>query len=231
MTAKPQPVFSIKQEATGFTLYRDAEPLQTPKNLPVTVPTQRLAEAILRECRTQEDRLDLRMMPLTQMTLTALDITASHRDEVVRGIVRYGESELTCQRASEPAELVVEQNKVWQPYLDWCKTAYQADLRTGTGIAPFEQDPQALEALNTVVQTFDTFFLTGLSEAAGVSGSLVLGLALATGHADSAAVLSAAELDQLWQSKKWGTDPDMQERHADIKRDLDLCAQWFALVA
>ena len=231
MTTKPQPVFSIKPEPTGFTIYRDTEALQTPKNLPVTVPTQKLAEAILQECQAQEDRLDLRTMPLTQMTLTTLDITASHRDEVIAGIVRYGENELLCQRAAEPAELAAEQQKTWHPYLDWCKATYKADMQTGTGIAPFPQNPQALEALSAVVQSFDVFPLTGLSEAAGVSGSLVLGLALATGHANTTDVLAASELDQLWQSKKWGEDPAMQERHADIKRDLDLCVQWFARVA
>ena len=230
MTTKPQPVFSVQSESTGFTVYRDDAALQTPKNLSVTVPTQVLADAIVQECCAQKDRLDLRTMPLTQMTLTALDITTSHRDEVITSIVRYGESELLCQRTAEPADLAAEQQRVWQPYLDWCKATYAADMHTGTGIAPFPQNAAALVALRTAVQAFDVFALTGLSEAVGVSGSLVLGLALAAGYADPATVLAAAELDQLWQNKKWGEDPAVQARHVDILRDLALCVQWLALL-
>jgi chaperone required for assembly of F1-ATPase len=231
MTQKPQPVFSIKAEDTGFTVYRDADALQTPKNLRVTVPTMALAEEIVKECVGQGERLDLRQMPITQMTLTALDITSSHRDEVVTGIVRYGESELVCQRASEPADLVVAQHKAWQPHLDWCRTKFNIELRTGTGIVPFEQNPEALKALRAIVETFSAFPLTGLSEAVGVSGSLILGLALAMKQANPAIVFDAAELDQLWQAKKWGADPAMQGRHEEVKRDLEMCVRWFDLVA
>ncbi|MGB9151917.1 MAG: ATP12 family protein [Alphaproteobacteria bacterium] len=231
MTQKPQPIYSVKAESNGFTVYRDADALQTPKNLHVTVPTRTLAEAIVAECVGQGERLDLRQMPMTQMTLTALDITASHRGEVITGIVRYGENELVCLRATEPEDLVAEQNKAWQPYLDWCREKFKVELQTGHGITPVQQKPEALTELRAVVQTYDTFPLTGLSEAVGVSGSLVLGLALATKHADTAAVFQTAELDQLWQAKKWGIDPAMQGRHEEIKRDLEICAKWFDLVA
>lgn len=230
MSQDKQPVFSIKPEAEGFTVYRGAEPLQTPKNLPVTVPTQALADKIVEECASQGERLDLRKMPITQMALTALDITASHREEVIKGIVRFGESELVCQRAADPADLVEEQNKIWQPYIDWAEEKFKIGLRTGNGVIPFAQDSETLDRLRAVVESYDAFPLTGVSEAVGTSGSLILGLALATGHADPEAVFDAAELDQLWQAKKWGVDPAMQGRFDDIKRDLDICATWFKLV-
>jgi chaperone required for assembly of F1-ATPase len=230
MTQKPLPVYSIKAEDSGHTIYRDDRALETPRNLSVTVPTQRLAEALLQECRSQEERLDLRKMPMMQMTLTALDITSRQHAEIVAGIMRYGESELVCQRATEPADLIVAQNEGWQPYIDWCLTAFRADLRTGTGIIPFDQRPEALDALRAVIDGYDPFRLTGVSEAVGISGSLVLGLALVTGYADSAAVFAAAELDHLWQIKKWGEDPAIAGRHAEIRRELDYCARWFTLV-
>jgi chaperone required for assembly of F1-ATPase len=125
---------------------------------------------------------------------------------------------------------VAEQNKTWQPYLDWCKEAFTADLRTGQGIVPFEQNKEALAALRREIEKGDAFLLTGLSEACGTLGSLVLGLALMAGRAGAEAVFEAAELDHNWQNKKWGEDPVSQSRHADIKRDLDVCARWFALL-
>ena len=228
---KKLPVFSVKAEAEGFALYRDAEPLRTPRNLPLTVPTQNLADAIAQECGGQGDKMDLRKMPLTQMALTAIDIASQHRADVVEGILRFGDNELLCQRATDPADLVAEQNKVWQPYLAWCQTTLNADLRTGSGIIPFEQNPQALATLRDFVEKLDAFRLTGLSEACGTLGSLVLGLALIQKHAAPAAVFAAAELDHIWQNKKWGQDPAAEARHADINRDLVMYAHWFDLLS
>jgi len=232
MTAKPKPqsVFVVKPEGEMFTLYRDGEALKTPRSLPVNVPTQRLAEALLGECQGQGDRLDLRQMPLMQMTLTAIDISSHHRSEVIDGIVRYGESELVCQRATEPLDLVAEQDAAWGPYLDWVQAKFNIDLRVGVGIVPFLQKPESLAVLRGFVEQFDAFHLTGVSEAVGISGSLVLGLALVTGHAKVEAVFAAAEFDQLWQAKKWGDDPAMQGRHAEIKRELGVCVRWFELL-
>ena len=227
---KPLPVYSVKKSDATFTVYRDDKPLETPRNFPVAVPSQKLAQAIVEECVGQGERLDLRQMPMTQMTLTVLDITSAQREQIIAGIVRYGESELVCQRASDPADLVAEQNKVWQPYLEWCKATFNVDLRTGSGIIPFEQKPEALATLRAAIEPYDDYRLTGLSEAVGVTGSLVLGLALATGYADAATILRAAELDQLWQAKKWGVDPATEARQADIKRDLDDCVKWFGVV-
>jgi chaperone required for assembly of F1-ATPase len=225
-----QPTFSIKSEADGYTIYRGDEALRTPRNLTVTVPTQALAEAIVRECSGQGEKMDLRKMPFTQMALTAIDISSQHRKDVVDGIMRFGDSELLCQRTTDPADLVTEQTRVWQPYLDWCQSTFNAALKTGSGIVPFEQNPEALAALHAHVETLDAFRLTGLSEACGTLGSLVLGLALIEGHADATSVFTAAELDHIWQNKKWGEDPATQARHADIKRDLEMCAKWTALL-
>jgi len=230
MSQKPQPVYSVKSEGDGFTVYRDTTPLQTPRSLSVTVPTQKLAEAIVQECVGQGEKLDLRKMPMTQMALTAIDISTNHREEVIAGIMRHGETELLCQRADTPPELVAAQSKTWQPYLDWCRAKFSADLTVGSGIVPFKQRPEALAALRVYVDACDAFHLTGASEAVGICGSLVLGLALATGHADVKAIFAAAECDALWQSQKWGEDPATENRQADIKRELDDCVRWFAFI-
>ena len=227
---KKQPVFSVKAEGEGFSLYRDAEALRTPRNLNLTVPTQILADAMAQECGGQGDKMDLRKMPLTQMALTSIDIASQHRADVVDGIMRFGDNELLCQRATDPVDLVAEQDNVWQPYLVWCKATFNADLRTGSGIIPFEQNQEALTSLRGFVEQLDAFRLTGLSEACGTLGSLVLGLALIKGNADATAVFEAAELDHIWQNKKWGQDPAAEGRHADIKRDLAMYSQWFALL-
>ncbi len=230
MSSKPPPVYSVHHDERGFTVYRDDAPLQTPRTLSVTVAQKKVADAIVEECHTQGEKLDLRKMPMTQMTLTALDIATHHRQEVIDGIMRHGESELLCQRAEGPDDLVLKQHEVWQPFLDWSYSRFNAEFNVGAGIIPIQQEVEALAAIRSFVETLDAFRLIGVSEAVGISGSLVLGLALATNHADVETIFAAAECDALWQAKKWGLDPATEGRHADIKCDLGDCARWFTLL-
>lgn len=228
---KKLPTYTVKAEAGLHTLYRDDAMMQTPRALPLAVPHAKLAMALLHECLAQkQEKLDLRTMPMTQMALTVIDIVSAQRTNVIDGIMRYGDTELICQRVHEPEDLAAHQDSIWQPYVDWCATVTGAVLRMGHGIVPFEQDAQALAKLRAVVEGFDDYRLIGLSEAVGVSGSLVLGLALAMKWRDAKAVAQAAELDALWQMRKWGEDPAKVARHEDIERELTDCVQWLSLV-
>lgn len=92
---------------------------------------------------------------------------------------------------------------------------------------PIAQSQAALEIFRKVVAGYDPFYLAGLQQAVSVSGSLILGLALAEGKATAAEVFSAAELESLFQMEKWGEDPVTSARHASVKSDLDDCRQWF----
>ncbi|MFA5040615.1 MAG: ATP12 family protein [Bdellovibrionales bacterium] len=223
-------VFSVSAEGAGFAVRRAGKTLETPLHYPLEVPSRALAEAIVREFDTQGEKTDLRKMPHTQMALTAIDVTRLQREDILKSLRRYAGTELICQRAEAPPDLVAAQEKAWNPYIDWCRERFAANLQTGSGILPFEQKEDAVAALCSYIGTLDPFFLTGLGAACGALGSLVLGLALMERQAGVAEVFEAAELDALWQIRKWGDDPASQGRHGDIKRDLAVCAEWFSLL-
>jgi chaperone required for assembly of F1-ATPase len=226
------PEHSLLSNDGLHTLVRNGEAMKTPRNLDLAVPYRAVAEAVLAECRAQtQERLDLRTMPMTQMVLTVLDVTSAKRGEIVDNIMRYGETELLCQRAEDPAELKDAQAAAWQPYLDWAKSAYGAELAITTGIVPAKQDAASLAALRAVIDRMNDYELTCLSEAVGVSGSLVLGLALATGRSSAEEVFKAAEFDRLWQIAKWGEDEEAAARLAAVRTDLDLCQRWLSLIS
>lgn len=223
---------SLHSQDGLHTLMRDGGAMKTPRNLDLAVPHLAVAEAVLAECRAQtQERLDLRTMPMTQMVLTVLDVTAAKRGEIIDNILRYGETELLCQRADDPAELKTAQEAAWQPYLDWIKAEFGASLAVTVGIVPAKQEAASLAALRAVIDRMNDYELTCLSEAVGVSGSLVLGLALATGHSSAEEVFKAAEFDRLWQIAKWGEDEEAAARLAAVRADLDFCQRWLSLIS
>jgi len=221
-------MFSFIAQGAGFALCQNDGALRTPKGKPFAVPSKSLAVAIVREF--EEGGKDFRNMPLAQMALTAIDVIEDRREDVIGGILSYGDHELICQRADGPPELAREQEKLWQPYLEWCKTAFSAELITGVGIAPFKQSGPALNRLREHLEKLDPFCLAGLSEACAILSSLVLGLALMEGRAGPAEALEAAEMEALWQNKKWGEDQDFRDRYDGMRRDLDYCAKWFSFL-
>jgi len=156
----------------------------------------------------------------------APDAVGENRPQIVAHIIAYADSELLCHRADEP-ELAQEQQKAWQPLLDWCAGRFQAPLNTGAGIMPIKQPPESLQALRRAVEAYDDKRLIFLVRAVDASGSLVLGLALAERHITAAQAFDTAELDATHQIRKWGEDPATLVRRAGIRRELEMCEREF----
>ncbi len=93
-----------------------------------------------------------------------------------------------------------------------------------------EQPPEALAALRRAVAAWDDFELTALGAAATAAGSLTIALALAEGRIDGAAAFAAAQLDESYQTERWGADPEVTRRGAAIREDLDAAARFLALL-
>ncbi len=197
--------------------------MKTPAGNAFVLPTDALARAI-------EEERGLKQKPLTQLAATTIDIVARERHKIVDEIAAYAASELLCHRAEHPPGLAEAQQKTWQPVLDWCAERFAASLKTAAGIMPIAQPAESLSALRVVVASFDDFRLTGLAEGVRVSGSLVLGLALAERRLSAADVFEAAELDATHQMEKWGEDPAVQKRREAVRRDLEFVERWFGLL-
>ena len=86
--ALKRPVYSVRAENKGFTVYRDDKALQTPLHFPLAVPMRALAEAIAQEFEAPGAKSDLRKMPITQMTLTTIDISSPRRKEIIAGTLK-----------------------------------------------------------------------------------------------------------------------------------------------
>ena len=55
-------------------------------------------------------------------------------------------------------------------------------------------------------------------------------LAVAEGRLSAADAFTAAQLDELFQIERWGEDPLATQRHEGIRRDMEACARFLALL-
>jgi chaperone required for assembly of F1-ATPase len=60
-------------------------------------------------------------------------------------------------------------------------------------------------------------------------GSLVLGLALASGHMDADTAYRLGALDELFQAEQWGEDYEAIDRRKNMLADIVLAARYIDL--
>jgi chaperone required for assembly of F1-ATPase len=211
------------------TVALDGKPIRTPARRVLSLPNRALGEAIAEEWSAQRDEVVPATMPLTRLVSTAIDRVSEARASVVAEIAGYGDCDLLCYRASSPPELVARQAEVWQPLLDWAQLRFEGALRVTNGLGPLSQPPASLAAIRAAVGDYDAWMLTGLHVATTVTGSVIVGLALAEGHLDADAAWAAGQLDETFQIERWGEDAEATIRRAAQRSEIADAARLMAL--
>ncbi|MGL5012544.1 MAG: ATP12 family chaperone protein [Paracoccaceae bacterium] len=210
----------------GYTVSLDARVVKTPAKAAFVVPTRALAEAAAAEWDAQTGAVRPETMPVTRSINSAIDKVRVLFDGVVGEVAGYGGTDLLCYRASYPQALIDRQAAGWDPLLDWADTALGARLLVTEGVIPVAQPEGALTALRAHVAGQGVFQLTALHELVAISGSLILGLAVARGRLAGEAAWGLCRIDEDWQAEQWGEDEEAAEL-AELRRKAFLQAERF----
>ncbi len=219
----------------GWSVTLDGKPVRVPGGGFLTLPTQALAKGVAEEWQAaggaKGGEMSYDDLPLTRLAGTAQERVAPDPGPVVLELARYGESDLLCYRAEQPQALVERQAEQWQPWLDWAAEQTGARLLVTAGIVHQLQPEAALAALTVALARFDAHRLAALGILVPSFGSLVLGLAVASGALAASEAHEIATLDERHQAEFWGWDHEAEHRMARIATDvaaagrfLDLCA-------
>lgn len=216
----------VSEGADDFAVVLDGRPVRTPAASPLRLPTSALAEAVAAEWQEQGEHVEPASMPLTQLASTAIDRVPPHRAAVIEELLQFAATDLLCYRATEPQELAELQVRTWQPLLDWAMMRYDAPLRVTAGVMPVPQPDGALAALHRAVSALDDWRLTALQSATAALGSLVLALAMLERRVDAGEATAASQLDELYQIRLWGDDPEAAARREKLGHDIAAAARF-----
>jgi chaperone required for assembly of F1-ATPase len=216
-------------EPGGFEIHLDDNPVRTPLRNPLQIPGKKLAAAISDEWAAQKEKIDVETMPFTRIAATAVDRVRGDRDGYTDQVAAYAETDLVCYRAPSPAGLVVMQSRSWQPLVEWSKATYGVALKVTEGVLPVQQDREDVARLREALDDHDDFELAALSVATAASGSLVIALAMASGHIDARAAYEACQLDESYQNATWGVDPEAEHRRNTLRADIEASARFLEL--
>jgi len=224
-------VATTKTDA-GWNVTLDGKVLRSPAKKDFHLPTAALAAAIATEWDAQTEHVRPLAMPLMQLAATTIDRVTHDRGRIVAELVGYAGTDLICYRASEPPSLVEREAQAWDPLLAWLRRRYDVSLVTTSGIVAVAQPLATMEALSKVIDGHDDFALAALATLIQTAGSVVIGLAVAEGEITAEQGAHAAQLDELYQTERWGEDQEAVERRVAqlaemvaARRFLDLLTQ------
>lgn len=221
---------AVAPAGAGWGIALDGRPLRTPERALLAVPALPLAEAIATEWNRQGETVDPRAMPLTGLANAAIDRVAPDRLGFADSLARFAEQELLAYRADHPPSLVDHQAAHWDPWLAWARNRYDIDFVIVAGIMHQPQPAATLARITAAYRAFDAFRLAALHAVVTISGSAVIGLAVAEGALDAQGAFAIGHLDELWQAEQWGKDPLAEAAQAARRADLDAAVSLLALL-
>lgn len=214
----------ITREGARYGIALDGRAVKTPLKRPLLVPSEALAAEIADEWRRVEKKVDFHKMPFTRFAHAALDQAVDERPEIIAKIALYGETDLLCYRAESPQELADRQREAWDPILAWSADELAAPMVATTGIVHVPQPQSSLRNLEQSLQAYSGFSLTALYDWVTISGSLLLGLAVASGRLSAADGWVLSRIDESWQEEQWGVDEEAHKL-AESKRKTFLLVE------
>ncbi|WP_026381027.1 ATP12 family chaperone protein [Afifella pfennigii] len=206
----------------GFELRLDGRAARTPAKRPLAVPHSGLGEELAGEWNAQGERIDPATMPLTRLANVAIDGVADEMEAVRGEIAAYAGTDLVFYRAGEPEELVERQRRAWDPVLDWARERFDTPFVLVEGVMPVEQPQETRAAVSGALAAYgEPFGLAALHTATTLTGSALIGLALAEGALSPDAAWAAAHVDEDFNISQWGEDFEARQRREARQKEFN----------
>ncbi|HXP96972.1 MAG TPA: ATP12 family protein [Telmatospirillum sp.] len=204
----------------GFVIALDGKAVRTPGGRTLLIRPLALAEAVAAEWQAQGETVRPETMPLTQLASTALDRVIPNRAAIIDQLMKYAGTDLLCYWADGPEDLVLRQERLWQPLVDWVTETFDVELCVTRGVIPVSQPEATLSVLADVLDRYDDTRLTALQAAVPAMGSLLLGVALVERRLDVEEAFAASQLDESYQIELWGMDAEALRARESLRNDI-----------
>ena len=217
---------SHRAENGGYHILLDGKPVKRPSKANLLVPSQHLADEIVKEWAAQKEAIIPDTMPVTQLLITCQDRVAQERDVMQAAALKYLDTDLVCYPAENPAALVALQEERWGVWRTWFENRFGAKLEITTGLAAIAQDENLRKSVAAYIMSLSDDHFTVLQLVTSLSGSLVLALAFTEGEAAPEDVIKAAFAEEDYQgtiygADRYGEDPMLAKQRKAMTRDLN----------
>lgn len=212
---------TVSEAPQGFHLQLDGKPVRIPDGAIIVFPNQATAETARAEWDGQGGKIDWQTMPCTRLIGGAMTLDAAQCERIRKTLADYGDTDLLYYRSDEDA-LQALQREQWDPVLTWAEAHWGIRFECAVGIMPVAQPEQTMTVFHKQIAQLNSYQLALFSQLVPVLGSLILALALKTGHLSVEEVTHLSQLDEDWQAKRWGEDAEAQAARVSKSSEIQL---------
>lgn len=113
-----------------------------------------------------------------------------------------------------------EQEKNWSPIIVWANQTVNVDFKKTDSLEVQSENVNTSSRLKDYLSSLSDKELSGFYIAALNMRSVLLALALVKGKINANEAFELSELEELYQARKWGTEPVAEARRNSIKNLL-----------
>ena len=113
-----------------------------------------------------------------------------------------------------------EQEKNWSPIIVWANQTVNVDFKKTDSLEVQSENVNTSSRLKDYLSSLSDKELSGFYSAALNMRSVLLALALVKGKINANKAFELSELEELYQARKWGTEPVAEARRNSIKNLL-----------
>ncbi|TAE34567.1 MAG: hypothetical protein EAY65_01830 [Alphaproteobacteria bacterium] len=210
---------TISDEAP-YALLLDGRTAHTSSGITLAHKSYMFMQQIQKEWQRQDTFLVLHTLPLTRLLSGFLEMDADVRLGFFEELYNYSQHELLCYQADAYTPLAQQQQRSWQPWLEWGKEIYGHPWQTTHSIMPIVQSQALIDAIKAYLATLcdvQIFCYTILTQSLG---SYLITDALLRSICPPEEALACAWLEHDTHMAQWGDDPELQEKRTQLAHQI-----------
>ncbi len=142
-----------------------------------------------------------------------------HRPEIIDRLVNFALNDVLLFWSTDK-EVKQEQQEKWLPILKWVDNTLNARFKQTTSLEAEKTDKKASLELKKYLDNLSDKELTSFYIAALNMRSVLLAVAMIKGRISATEAFELSELEELYQARKWGSEPVAEARRNSIKDSL-----------
>lgn len=142
-----------------------------------------------------------------------------HRAEIIDCLVNFALNDVLLFWSTDK-DVKKEQQEKWLPILRWVDETLNARFKQTTSLETEKTDKKATHELKKYLDSLSDKELTSFYIAALNMRSVLLAVAMIKGRINAAEAFELSELEELYQARKWGSEPVAEARRNSIKDSL-----------
>lgn len=198
----------------------DGKPIRTPLKKKLVIPSEALAQAILKEWDSVEDNIHAESMPITQLFSTALDKIDGCETDIIEQLIGYVHGDAILYMNPDDALLYQKQQQLWQPLINAMSTIIKTPYQIQEGLMPSDQDEAIVSFWTSYLENLNIYELNGFQVSVSLTSSPILAYHLYTKEKNAQEIFNLALLEELHQNELWGCDTEAAKVQQKKQQEL-----------